>query len=118
VLVGLAFGVLELPGLAGGVGDLAGQAQFVAEVMHPAGQEAGLEDDGGGALAGGGVAGVLARGGQGGEACLGGSRVGGAGDTLVFAEVEGENGAGGGRGTGRRLHRASSCGARGGWVVW
>jgi hypothetical protein len=48
VLVGLAFEVLELPGLAGGVGHQAAHAVFQAQVVDPAGQQAGLDDDGGG----------------------------------------------------------------------
>ena len=46
------------------------------------------------------------------RAGLGGGRDVGAGDRLVSAEVEGENGAGGSRGPGRGRHRASPCGSR------
>ena len=45
VLTGLAFGPFELPGLAGGVGDRAGQAASAAQVMDSACQGAGLDDD-------------------------------------------------------------------------
>jgi hypothetical protein len=41
VLVGLAFEMLELPGLAGRVGDQAAHAEFAAEIVDPAGQGAG-----------------------------------------------------------------------------
>src|SRR5262249_7387982 len=51
VLVGLAPGVLELPGLGGGVGDVAGQAECGAQVVDPAGQGTGLDDHGGGSVA-------------------------------------------------------------------
>jgi hypothetical protein len=54
---------------------------------------------------------------EGREAKLAGRFVVDAGDALVLAEVDGDNGLGGGRIRGRR-HGASSCGARGGWVVW
>src|SRR5262249_56814683 len=63
VLVRLALGVLELPGLAGGVGDVADQAEFVAQVVHPAGQQAGLDDGGGGPRGGEKAGGVARRGG-------------------------------------------------------
>jgi hypothetical protein len=42
--------VLELPGLASGVGDLADDAALDAEVMDPSGEGAGLDDDDGGAM--------------------------------------------------------------------
>jgi hypothetical protein len=45
VLVGLALDVLEFPGLAGGIGDLAGQAELAAEVVDPAGEGEGFEGD-------------------------------------------------------------------------
>ena len=45
VAVGLACGVFELPGLGGGVGDLADQATLGTEVVDPAGQGTGLDDD-------------------------------------------------------------------------
>jgi hypothetical protein len=73
VAVGLAFEVPELPGIAGGVGDLAG-----------------LDDDGG-AGPGEQLAEVFAAGGQGLEACGGGVASAAAGDGLVFAEVDGQN---------------------------
>src|SRR5262249_15215978 len=47
VAVGLAFEVLELPGGAGGVGDTADHAPLGAEVMDPAGEQAGFDDDDG-----------------------------------------------------------------------
>jgi len=43
VLVGFAFAVFELPGLAGGVGDQAGEADFGAEVVdQPARRQASI----------------------------------------------------------------------------
>jgi hypothetical protein len=84
--------VLELPGLAGRVGDQAANTEFAAQVMHPAGEQTGLDDDDGGAFlldesAHLGTAGV-----DGGEADLARGRVVDAGDALVFAEVDAENG--------------------------
>jgi len=116
VLVGLAFEMFELPGLAGGVGDEAGDAELRAEVADPAGEEAGLDEDDGGLVAFEEAAEVGVGGGDGGEAVVGGGALK-AGDGLVFAEVEGENGVGGGSAC-RGRHLASSCGARGRWVVW
>src|SRR5262249_125202 len=107
VLVGLALGVLELPGLAGGVGDLAGQAQLGAQVVHPAGQGAGLEDDHAGAGPLEEPAQLVAGGIQGLEAVRGGGAVEQAGDALVVAEVESENGGG------RRGRGSSVQGGRG-----
>jgi hypothetical protein len=60
--------------------------------VHPAGQQAGLGDDGGGPLPGEQLAEFLAGGGQGVEAGAGGVGVVGAGDALALAQVEGENG--------------------------
>jgi len=40
-----AIRLLELPDLAGGVGDQAADAEFAAPIVHPAGQEARLDDD-------------------------------------------------------------------------
>ncbi len=37
--------VLELPGFAGGIGDEAADAEFAAQIVDPAGHEAGLDDD-------------------------------------------------------------------------
>jgi hypothetical protein len=93
--------VLELPGLGSGVGDLAGQADLGAQVVDPAGQGAGLADDDGGAVLGEQGAQVGAVGGEGLEARGGGVAVVDAGNGLVFAQVDGENG-GGGRGRGDR----------------
>jgi hypothetical protein len=95
VAVGLALGVLELPRLAGGVGDPARQPELFAEVGHPTGQAASLADDDGRSVLGEQLAEVVAVGGHRLEA--GGGRVAavGAGDGLVFAQVEGENEAGG-----------------------
>jgi hypothetical protein len=42
--------MFELPDLAGGVRDGAGQAEFVAQVVDLAGQQAGLDDNGGGSV--------------------------------------------------------------------
>jgi hypothetical protein len=44
VFVGLVFRLLELPGLAGGIGDLAGQAEFAAEIKVPSGRGTSLDD--------------------------------------------------------------------------
>jgi len=45
VLIGLAFEVLELPGLAGRVRHQAAHATFAAQIVNPAGQKSGLDDD-------------------------------------------------------------------------
>ncbi len=95
--------MLELPGRAGGVGHPAGQGHLGAQVSDPAGQGAGLEDDDGRPVLGEQLAEVRAVGGHRLEADGGGVARVGAGDGLVFAEVEGENGASGrGRGGGGR----------------
>jgi hypothetical protein len=105
VAVGLALEVLELPGGAGGVGGLADEAEFGAEVVDPAGEQAGLDDDDGrpGLFQEFTEAGAV-----GGEGLEGGGVWAGvaAGDALVFAQVDGQNEAsrggdrdgGGGRG--------------------
>ena len=76
----------------GGVGDLAGQAEFDAEVVDPAGQGAGLDHDDGGAVLLEALLQLVPGGGEGVEAGGSGGAVVDAGDGLVFAEVEGENG--------------------------
>jgi hypothetical protein len=94
ILVGLAFELLELPGLGSGVGNVADEAEFVAQIMDPAGQPARLDDDGGGAVLGEKLLEVFAVGGQAGEG--GGGRVAGVdtGNGLVFAQVDGQNNTG------------------------
>src|SRR5262249_17698067 len=106
VLVGLAFEVLELPGLAGGVGDQTADAERAAQVVNPASEQTGLADDndgrGRGQGSGGQEAAELApRRLEGDEAKLARGRVAGTGDALVFAEVDGENESGGSRGSSR-----------------
>ena len=120
VAVGLALGVLELPGLTRGVGDAARDAEFAAEVVDPAGRRAGFDDDDRGAVVFDEAAELVAAGADGAELNLAGVRLVAAGDGLVLAQVQRENGAGGrdGRGGGRRLH---GCKLRGWWatgVVW
>jgi hypothetical protein len=46
VAIGLAFGVLELPRLGGGVGDETGAAALTAKIVNPAGEGTRLDDDG------------------------------------------------------------------------
>src|SRR5262249_5126970 len=112
VAVGLALGVLELPGLRGGVGDLAGDAALGAEVVDPAGQGASLDDDDRGAMPFEEPDQLGAAGGEGVGARRAVGGVVGTGDALVLAQVEGENGAGRGGGV-RGRHGASSCGVSG-----
>src|SRR5262249_26073580 len=109
VAVGLAFEVLELPGLAGRVGDQAADTEFGAQVVDPAGQQAGLDDDHGGPLPVQQALPFAACGLEGCEANLATDPVADTGAALVLTEVDGKNGVGGG-GLGCRRHRASSVG--------
>jgi hypothetical protein len=94
IAVGFALGMLKLPGLGGGVGHQAWQPEFGAQIVYPAGQGTGLDDEG----VGPGALHEAEQFGSGGGdpiepfACRPG--VVAAGDGLVFALVEGENGAG------------------------
>src|SRR5262249_14784037 len=111
VLVGLAFEVLELPGLAGGGGDQTAQAEFGTAVGHPAGQQAGLDEDHGGPVPAQQSVQFAPCRLEAGEAEGARGLVVDTGDALVLAQVDGQNGVGGGRGGGRgRRHRASSGG--------
>jgi hypothetical protein len=65
---------------------------FGAEVVNPAGEGAGLDDDDDGVVFGEELAQVLSVGGEGVEASAAGVALVDAGDALVLAEGEGENG--------------------------
>ena len=103
--------MLELPGLARRVGDQALDTLLEAQIANPAGQQAGLEEDDAGVVLVDEPAQLLAAAGDRGEpqvVC----RAINTGDALVLAQVDGQNGVGGGGGLGRcRRHRASSVGA-------
>src|SRR5262245_3098997 len=101
--------MLELPGLAGGVGDETADAELVAQIVNPAGQKAGLDYDDRRLLLADPPLQFGASGVEAGEGNVAGGLGVGTGDALVFAEVDGENG---GRGRGLRVHRASSVGRR------
>src|SRR5262249_59829367 len=106
---------VEVAGVAGGVGHFAGDAASGAEVVDAAGQGAGLDDHDRGPVAVEEFGQLVAAGGERVEVGLGGGAVVGAGDALEFAQVDGQNEAGGGRGGVRqvRAHGASSLGVRG-----
>jgi hypothetical protein len=111
VLVGLALPVGEPPGLAVGVGHLDGQPALAGQVGGPAGVGAGLDDDQRPGVAGEQTGEVGAAGVEGVEGGGPGGAVVEAGDALEPAEVDGENGAGGGgRRAGRGRHGASPVG--------
>src|SRR5262249_12716782 len=117
VLVGLAFEVLELPGLAGGVGDQAADAAFGTQIVDPAGQQAGLDDDHGGPFPGQQSLHFATCRLPAGEAEGARGLVVHAGDALVFAEVDGENGARGRR-LGNGVHAATSSWGWWGLIAW
>jgi hypothetical protein len=98
VTVGLAFGVLELPGFRRRVGDQTADAEFAAQVMDPTGQGAGLDDDQGGRIALDQLSQFLAAAADGAEGNFTGIAIVNTGDALVLAQVDGENGADGGNG--------------------
>src|SRR5262249_29715409 len=107
--VGLAFEVLELPGLAGRVGDQAADAEFGTPIVDPAGQQARLDKDHGRPVPGQQSLHFAACRLEAGEAEGARGLVVDTGEALVLAEVDGQNGVGGG-GLGCRRHRASSVG--------
>src|SRR5581483_8460598 len=104
VLVGLAFEVLELPSLAGRVGHQAADAEFATEIVDPAGEQTGLDDDYRRLFLGQQAVQLAACRLEAGEAKLAGRFVVDAGDALLLAQVDGDNG---GRGRGNRVHGAS-----------
>jgi hypothetical protein len=100
--------VLVLPGFTGGVGDLAGQTQLDTQVVDPAGQRARLEDNEVRSLLEE-AAEVVAGGIERLEAAFCCAALIAASDALVFAQIEGENSAGGCRRVGGgRVPGASS----------
>ncbi len=95
----------------------AAEALRACDLSYAVGQGQGLEDDQSRAVPLEETAEVAVGGLEGLEAAFGVGAVVVAGDALVLAEVEGENGAGGQRrvGGGGRVHGASSCGGTWCW---
>ena len=117
VPVGLPLGVLELPRLGGGVGHLARDARARRTGRGPSRRGCTPRSR----PPPGGRRGSAARPRPGRWSRVrnvggGGGPVVDAGDALVLAQVDGENGAGGGRGHGGRRHGASSVGRGRTWA--
>src|SRR5262249_47884545 len=92
VTIGLAFEVLELPRLAGRVRDQATHADDVAQIEHPARQQTGLDQHHGWLLLGQQLTQLGPRRVESCEAIFAAGVVENADNTLVFAQVDGQNG--------------------------
>ena len=108
----LAFEMLELPGLAGRVGDQTRDAEFTAQIVDPPSQEARLDDDNARLFGLDQPTQLVSARVKGREAILAGCPIVNTGDRLVFVEIDGKNDVCG-RGSRDRVHGASSS-----WGLW
>jgi hypothetical protein len=113
VTIGLALEVLELPRLAGRVRHQALDAQLDAQIADPTAEQAGLDQDHRRLMFRQEPDQLGPAGADGGELLVVCTSIN-TSNALVFAQVDGQNGAG--RGCDDRVHCASSCGGVG--VCW